>query len=129
MTALLLTRIVSALGGLFSIFVVLFSGDFSKLALVALGLIFVLWAALPFGILFNQAHLFAKSASASLWSAGVLLLAALAITASAFAIYWQPFISRSQTDAQDGIVLVILPLYQLVFVGVMVGVAHLLARK
>jgi hypothetical protein len=115
-----LTHIIAALGGLFSLAMVIYAGDHSNAGLIVLLVIFGLWAVTPFIISYWRTPIYASHPiSMALW-----LAATVAAVAFLFYAYWFTFIDNSSPDAQDGLVLLIVPLYQtigLVLIGIVAG--------
>jgi len=103
-------RSIALLGGLFSLAIVAYYGDHSSLLMIMLGLVFGAWVIAPFVLAFKRADKFADSFTAN----AVLLVAIIAAAALSLFAYWMTFIDNPAPDAQDGLVFLFVPLYQLI---------------
>ncbi len=110
MNIALLTRVTAALGGMFSLAMVLYAGDQSSLFLIGLGLIFGAWAIAPFMLAYFRAPSFSHSTLLSV----VLLVATVAAGGFSVFAYWTTFVDNPSPDAQDGLILLFVPLYQII---------------
>lgn len=119
-----LIRAAAVLGGLFSVAMVLIVGDHSSLLMIGLALIFCAWAAAPFWFAYARAPHVASSQSASI----LLLVATIAAVALSVFAYWMTFIDNPKPDAQDGLVLLFVPLYQIGGLGIVVMLANWLSK-
>ena len=104
------TKLTAILGGLLSLAIVVIKGDHSSLLMIMLGLLFSAWVVAPFALAYRRAGPFADSFTAS----AVILIATLAITAFSSFAYWMTFVNNPAPDAQDGLVFLFVPLYQLI---------------
>lgn len=104
-----ISKAIALMGGLYSLGVVLIKGDHSSLFLIFLGLIFGAWVVAPFALAWWRAPRFEESIAAGT----VLLIATSAATAFSLWAYWVTFIDNPTPDAQDGLIFLFVPLYQL----------------
>lgn len=118
-------KAVAVVGGLFNLSTLGLQGDYSSLFLVGLGLIFSILVISPYIVAFNQAHYYAKSRPAGLMFLGAIMVA---ITFSVWA-YTVTFVTNTTTDAQDGIVLAVSPVFQLIGIGVAILIADFIASR
>lgn len=124
MTVANITKAIAVLGGLFSSAMTFYAGELSDLYLVFLAALLGVWAALPFGLVYNRANTIAHSSMVgAIWFAVSVVLAA-----SSFFAYWFTFINNATPDAQDGLVFLIIPFYQLLVVGVVFVAVRWLSR-
>lgn len=119
-----LTRASAIARALISIGAVLYAGDYSQSALILLGVIFAAWTAGPFALPYFRASELDDVPAAS----AVLFLATLAAAAFAAYVYWFTFVDNATPDAQDGIIMVVVPFYILVGLGVAVLIAEGIAK-
>lgn len=119
-----LTRAVAMFGGLFSLAMVLYAADLTSVLLVLLMFVFGAWAVAPFCLAYFRASSFSNFRIASI----LLLLATVAAAAFSVYVYWTTFVDNSNPDAQDGLVLVVVPLYQIIGMGVALAAATVASK-
>jgi hypothetical protein len=112
MTISRLTQLLALIGGAYSLAVALWMADYSSLgALPGLAMLLFIVAA-PFALGYHDA----ANRAGPAWARMVVLLAVAGATAFSLFVYtW--FVWRSEFDAQDGLLFLFVPLYQLVLVG------------
>lgn len=104
------TILVSIIGAGINVVACGLGGDFSTPLLIALGAVFMALGAAPFAVSF----LAAWRARLPLWGDVLMMTAAMACLA--FSLYaYVSFVYRTSFDAQDGLIFLIVPVYQ--FVG------------
>ncbi len=123
MTLTKITKLIAILGGLFSASIPLIAADYSNLYMVPLALAFAGLTASPFILIYYRA----SSCSHAL-TALLMFLTCIFVSASSVYIYWTTFIDNSNPDAQDGIILLLFPIYQLVVIGVVLLVTGFLSK-
>ena len=119
-----ITKTIAIAGGLFSLAIVLIEGDHSSLLMIALGLAFGAWVIAPFALIYRRAPTFADSIAAG----AIVLLAIIIATALSLFAYGTTFIDNPTPDAQDGLLFVFVPLYQLIGASLALFVASWVAR-
>jgi hypothetical protein len=121
----LVIRSVAALGGLLGAYVVLTEGDTSNPLLVIIGMMFAGWAMAPFALAWVAAVKVTSSRLAQL----IILAAVVAAVGLSVAVYWPTFVDNAKPDAQDGLVLLFVPVYQLAGIALAVMAANFVARR
>jgi len=112
-------KTIAIIGALFSLGVVLFKGDHSSLFMIALGLVFGVWVVAPFALAYVRSPLFSENRIASI----LMLIGVVAATALSLFAYWMTFIDNPTPDAQDGLIFLFVPLYQLIGLGLVIWAA------
>ncbi|MFN3625164.1 MAG: hypothetical protein ACK4TP_14010 [Hyphomicrobium sp.] len=120
-----ITRSVAVLGGLIGACVVLGEGDTSNVLLVIVGMMFAGWAMAPFALAWVAAAKVKTILAAQL----IVLAAAVAAVGLSVAVYWPTFVDNAKPDAQDGLVLLFVPIYQLAGIALAVVAANFVARR
>ena len=115
-----ITMYLAAAAALASVVAVFVVGDMSSIFLFILGLIFAVWSAAPFVFV----YFVARSLQSSALSTAIMLIGLIIMVASSVYIFWTVFFFNENPDAQDGIVLVFLPIYQAMVAGVFFGVSY-----
>lgn len=103
-----LTIAACALGALVNAAACIQGGDFSSVLHLVLGLVFIAWGVSPFAVV----GLPAWRKRRALWGEALLLVTALAGLGFSLFIY-VPFAMRTTFDAQDGLVYLFVPFYEL----------------
>ncbi|CAN1722071.1 membrane protein of unknown function [Hyphomicrobium sp. 1Nfss2.1] len=119
------TRVIAVAGALFGAFMVLRQGDKSSIALVIIGVWFASLAAAPFVLPWRLAPTLSDHTLAG----SVLLAATIAAASFSVAVYWNTFIDNANPDAQDGLVFLFVPIYQLIGLGLAYWLAATLATR
>ena len=104
-----LTRTVAMISAAASLGVMAYAGDFSSPVLLAVAAGFAAWVCAPYAFAWFAAGKLQNDQVAS----GLLALGLLAIAGLGLYGYYITFINNPAPDAQDGLVLVVIPLYQL----------------
>lgn len=119
-----ITRSVAVLGGLIGACVVLGEGDTSNVLLVIVGMMFAGWAMAPFALAWVAA-----AKVKTILAAQLIVLAAAVAAGLSVAVYWPTFVDNAKPDAQDGLVLLFVPIYQLAGIALAVVAANFVARR
>lgn len=115
---------MALLGGLYSFAIALITGDTSNPTLLLLVPAFGAWAALPFALLYWRASSLAGRPVGSI----IILIVSLIAAGLSFFVYWTTFVDNPKPDAQDGLVLLIIPLYQLAGVSILSLIAGWISK-
>jgi len=118
------TRTLSALAATASLGVMAYAGDFSSPGLIALAAGFSAWLCAPYAIAWFAAGKLQSDQLAS----GILALGLIIAAGFGLYAYTITFINNSNPDAQDGLVLVVIPLYQLVAMLLILAIASMVKR-
>lgn len=119
------TRVIAVAGALFGAFMVLRQGDKSTIALVIIGFWFATLAAAPFILPWRLA----PSLDDHKLAGFVLLAGTVAAASFSVAVYWKTFVDNANPDAQDGLVFLFVPIYQLIGLGLAYWLATTLATR
>ena len=113
MSVVNITKAIAVLGGLFSSAMTFYASEMPDLSAITLTVLFGIWVALPFGLVFNRA----RSAGQNSIASGMWLAAGGILAVTSFSAYWFTIVNNPTPDAQDGLVFLIIPVYQLLLVG------------
>ena len=103
------TRIIAAFAAAASLGVMAYGGDFSSPGLIAIAAGFSVWLCAPYAIAWLTAGKLQNDQIAS----GILAFGVFALAVLGLYAYYITFINNASPDAQDGLVFVVIPLYQL----------------
>ncbi len=107
-----------------SLAIMAYAGDFSSASLIALSLGFAAWLGAPYAIAWIAAGRLKSDAIASgILGVGLTVIAGLGLYA-----YVSVFITNTEPDAQDGLVFVFVPFYQLGMIALTCALAFLVKR-
>lgn len=102
-------RTLAIFAAALSLGVMAYAGDFSSIGLIALAAGFSAWLCTPYAIAWHAAG----KLESDLIACVILALALVPTAGSGLYAYYITFINNTKPDAQDGLVFLILPLYQL----------------
>jgi hypothetical protein len=102
-------RTLAAIAATLSLCVMGYAGDFSSLGLIALATGFSIGVCVPYAIAWvTSAKLQEDQIASAILAIGLIIAAALGLYG-----YYITFINNPKPDAQDGLVFLIIPLYQI----------------
>ena len=119
-----LTIAACALGAIVNAAACIQGGDFSSVLHLFLGVVFIAWGVSPFAVI----GLPAWRKQRALWGKVLLLVAAVGVLGFSLFIYVQ-FAMRTTFDAQDGLVYLFVPFYELLGAMAAVTIAKFAEAK